>query len=395
MITREIHPLLLELAGSYPVVTITGPRQAGKTTLAKMAFPTYHYCNLEHPEIRWMAQNDPAGFFKHHAPPLIVDEIQRVPELLSYIQVMVDESGKNGQYILTGSQQFNLNAAITQSLAGRTALLTLLPFSLKEIAEATFGMESLTRDKLLVKGGLPRIYHQRQNPLMAYRNYLQTYVERDVRQLLNVKEIVVFEKFLKLLAGRVGQVLNMSSLATDVGVSIATINHWVSVLEASYILFRLNPYYENFGKRIIKAPKIYFVETGLACYLLGIENEHQLAQNPLLGGLFENLIVTETLKARLNKGLDPNIFFFRDSNQFEVDLLLKWRNELIPVEIKSASTWHDSFAKGLLKFKSISPSCSNGLIIYGGDQYFSTTDKVKVAGYWHLTLGLELLISGS
>jgi len=392
MITREIQPLLLELAGSYPVVTITGPRQAGKTTLAKMAFPGYHYCNLEHPETRRLAMNDPVSFFSQHPAPLIVDEIQRVPGLLSYIQVMVDELGLNGQFILTGSQQLNLNAAISQSLAGRTALLTLLPFSLKEIAAATLHAIPLTRDGLLYSGGLPRIYDQQQNPLMAYRNYLQTYVERDVRQLLNVKDMVVFDKFLRLLAGRVGQLLNMSSLAGDVGVSVATINNWLSVLEASFILFRLNPYYENFGKRITKAPKIYFVETGLACYLLGIEKELQLARDPLLGGLFENLMVSEALKFRLNKGLDPNLFYFRDSNNNEVDLLLKWGKDLIPVEIKSSQTWHDNFAKGIVKFLDISNTGTRGLVVYGGDHSFSVSDKVEVTGFRNMVQGMESLL---
>ena len=379
MIKRAIKPTLLELADTYPVVSIKGPRQSGKTTLARMAFPGYVYCNLEHPETRMLAQKDPKSFFNQFPTPVIIDEIQRVPELLSYIQVDVDQKKKNGLYILPGSQQLNLNANISQSLAGRTALLTLLPFSITELSQ--YSLTSFTRDHYLVTGFLPRIYDQKQQPLMAYRNYLQTYVERDVRQLLNIKDLGAFETFLQLLAGRIGQPVNISSLASDTGVSPTSISNWISALEASFILFRLKPYYKNLGKRVIKSPKLYFTEPGLACYLLGIEDTGQVARDPLLGNLFENMVVIEALKARYNKGLDANLFFFRDSNHNEVDLIYKRGNELFPVEIKSAMTWHDSFAKNIIKFNAVTGNRQKGCVVYGGDLRFNTSENILVTGF--------------
>jgi uncharacterized protein len=379
MIKRKIQPILLELAKTYPVVTITGPRQSGKTTLAQMAFPDYTYCNLEHPDTRMLAQQDPNAFFLQHPTPLIIDEIQRLPGLMSYIQVDVDAKRQNGLYVLTGSQQLNLNAAITQSLAGRTALLTLLPFSIEEIKQ--YALPDFTRDKYLNTGFMPRIYDQQQQAEIAYRNYLQTYVERDVRQLLNLKDLNTFEKFLRLLAGRIGQLLNINSLANDTGVSATTIAHWISVLEASFIVFRLMPYFENFGKRVTKSPKLYFVEPGLACYLLEIESETQVARDPLLGNLFENLVVIEALKARYNQGKDSNLYFYRDSNQNEVDLLFKKESELFPVEIKSAMTWNDDFQKNIFRFNKISGTKTNGCVVYGGNMGFTSSQNILVTGF--------------
>ncbi|GAB1418615.1 ATP-binding protein [Bacteroidales bacterium] len=379
MITRKIQPTLLALASSYPVVTITGPRQSGKTTLARMAFPGYTYCNLEHPETRMLAQQDPQSFFAQYPTPLIIDEIQRVPELLSWIQVDVDNKRANSLYILTGSQQFNLNAVITQSLAGRTAILTLLPFSIAELEQ--YSLTDFTRDKFICTGFMPRIYDQHQHAGMAYRNYLQTYVERDVRQLLNLKDLAIFEKFLRLVAGRVGQLINLNALSNDTGVSATTISNWLSILEVSYVIFRLQPFYHNFGKRVIKTPKLYFIEPGLACYLLGIENESQLARDPLLGGLFENMVVVEAVKARFNQGLDSNLYFFRDSNHNEVDLLYKKGNELFPVEIKASMTWNDHFQKNILKFNEVARQKTEGCVIYGGTMQFKTKENILVSGF--------------
>lgn len=379
MIERSIQQLLHNLSATYPVVTITGPRQAGKTTLAKMTFPGYNYCNLEHPEIRILAQQDPKSFMLQYPAPVIIDEIQRVPELLSYIQVDVDSKKRNGDYILTGSQQFNLHASVSQSLAGRTALLALLPFSLQELS--FYEKSGINRDKVLFKGFLPRIYDQNQEPVMAYRNYLQTYIERDIRQLINIKDIHVFETFLKLLAGRVGQLVNYNSLASDTGVSAVTIANWLSALEASFIVFRLNPYFENLGKRVIKSPKIYFTEPGLACYLLGIEDVSQVGRDPLLGNLFENMVVMEAVKARYNKGLDANLYFFRDSNHYEIDLLWKKDGSLFPVEIKSALTWNESFTKNINRFKKGISTKNKGCVVYGGELNFTTRDDVMVTGF--------------
>ncbi len=348
-----------------------------------MAFPNYQYCNLENPEIRLIAQQDPQSFFKLYPAPVILDEIQRVPSLLSWIQADVDEKRTNGQYILTGSQHLEMNAAITQSLAGRTALLTLLPFSLDEVSG--FNTSGYSRDTFLYTGFLPRIYDQGQQPTTAYRNYLHTYVERDVRQLINLKDLTVFERFLRLLAGRTAQLLNIQSLSNDTGISATTVANWISVLEASYILFRLEPYYHNFGKRVIKSPKIYFIEPGLACYLLGIEDEKQVARDPLAGNLFENLVVVEALKARYNKGLDANLYFYRDSNQNEVDLIYKQGSHLFPIEIKYGSTWHDGFARSVLQFNALAGNSESGAVVYGGENNFQTRYKVNAVGYQRIS----------
>lgn len=368
MIQRDLEPELHNLAAQYPVVTVTGPRQAGKTTLARMAFPAYNYCNLELPELRRLAESDPQAIFAGYPPPVIIDEIQRVPSLLSYIQVMADANDKKGQFILTGSHHFLLHEAVSQSLAGRTALLTLLPLSIKELSQAGL---NFSRDEYILRGFLPRIHKDQLEPNKAYRNYYQTYVERDLRLVSNIRNLAQFEKFLHLLAGRIGQAVNLHSLANDVGVSWTTLNEWLSVLEASYIIYRLKPYYENFGKRIIKAPKLYFVDVGLAAYLLGISELYQVPRDPLLGSLFENMVVIEALKTRMNLGLDPNLFYFRDNNRNEVDLLYKKGRELIPIEIKAAMTHQHSLAKNLAYFQSLT-GAGRGYLVYAGEMGFET-----------------------
>lgn len=364
IIEREIRHEFKKLVESYPVVTITGPRQAGKTTLARMEYPHYQYCNLENPEIRKLSADDPNAFFQEFKYPLIIGEVQRNPELLSYIQVIVDEKDEKGMFILTGSHQLDLHQAITQSLAGRTALLHLLPFTIGELNSAGIRQE---RDEYIFRGFLPRIYKDNLDPTRAYRNYFQTYIERDLRQMINLKNLTQFEIFLKLLAGRTGQLVNLNSLSNDVGVSGTSLKGWLSILEASFIIFRLHPYFENFGKRIIKSPKIYFTEIGLVTYLLGIENTDQISRDPLIGNLFENMVVNEALKARLNKGLDPNLFFYRDNNGNEVDLIYKRSRELVPIEIKSAKTWNRNLCKGIDYFRKISPNAGEGYLIYSGD----------------------------
>jgi len=382
MITRKLQDELITLAGEYPIVTLIGPRQSGKTTLAKMSFPHYKYCSLEDPDIRRYAQNDPRSFLKDYGHKVILDEIQRVPELLSYIQSLVDdkdENGeeKNGQFILTGSHQLKLRSEINQSLAGRTALLILLPLSLEELGAQ---VNDLSKEEILYTGLFPRIYNKQLNPTKAYANYYQTYVERDVRQLIHLKDVHHFEKFLKLLAGRVGQIVNLNSLANDVGVSSTTLKEWLSVLEASFIIFKLAPYFENFGKRVIKSPKIYFVDCGLLCYLLNIENPMTLKRDPLIGNIFENFVFLECMKARLNQGLLPNIYFYRDSNGNEVDLVYKFGHQLIPIEIKSAGTFNHFFEKGVLQFQKLTDYASTGYIIYNGD-FFPRTDHYEVINF--------------
>ena len=299
MIKRKMEQQLKTLAGMYPAVTITGPRQSGKTTLARMVFPTYQYVNLENIDVREFAQNDPVGFLKSFPSPVIFDEIQRVPELLSYIQTRVDEDQHAGQYILTGSHQPLLGQSVTQSLAGRTGTLRLLPLSFEELTVANVELE---RDQAVYQGFMPRLYNTPLDVKGLYRDYFSTYVEKDVRLLLNVKDMHAFETFIRLLAGRTGQLINYASLGNDVGVSAMTISQWLSVLEASFIIFRLPCYYENFGKRLVKSQKLYFTEVGLAAWLLGISSPEQVARDPLFGGLFENMVIVEALKHRLNAG---------------------------------------------------------------------------------------------
>ncbi len=378
MILRQIAQELAATANEFPVVTIIGPRQAGKTTLARMQFPNHAYANLEAPDIRTLAMSDPHAFFSQFPPPVIIDEIQRVPELLSTIQVLADSSHQRGQYILTGSHQLRLQEAVAQSLAGRTALLRLLPLSISELKATGI---THTRDEFIYQGFMPRLYNEKINPTRLYRNYCQTYIERDIRQMINLKSLTDFENFMRLLAGRVGQVSNLSSLSNDVGVSSTTLKEWLSVLEASHTIFRLNPYFENFGKRIIKSPKIYFTDIGLASYLLGIESPALATRDPLIGNLFENMVVIEALKARLNAGKEPELYFYRDNKGNEVDLLFRQNRQLIPIEIKSAMTFNPEFAKGIAQFQKIASSVQKGHIIYAGN----LTPELSHASVLHFT----------
>ena len=364
MISRQIAGELTATAAEFPVVTLIGPRQAGKTTLARMHFPDHAYANLEAPDARRLAMSDPHAFFSQFPPPVIVDEIQRVPELLSVIQVLADSSRKRGQFILTGSHQLRLQEAVSQSLAGRTALLRLLPLSISELGAAGI---HCTRDEYIHQGFMPRLYDENVDPTRLYRNYCQTYIERDIRQMINIRRLTDFEHFMRLLAGRVGQVLNLHALVGDLGVSSTTLKEWLSVLEASHTVFRLNPCFENFGKRITKSPKIYFTDVGLASYLLGIESPAQASRDPLIGNLFENMVVIEALKSRLNAGREPELYFYRDNRGDEVDLLFRRNRQLIPIEIKSAMTFNMEFVKGITRFRKIAPTAQKGFIVYAGD----------------------------
>jgi len=375
MIQRQLLNELLQSAKDYPVVTVIGPRQAGKTTLVKMAFPDYDYCNLENPDIRELAHSDPNALFSRYSGKCIFDEIQRVPELLSYIQVKVDEGEMNGKgkgrFILTGSHQLQLHQSISQSLAGRTSILRLLPLSISELTQA--GIE-IDKFEIMYRGFLPRIYKDNINPTRLYRNYYETYIERDVRQLINLKDLSTFTKFLKLLAGRVGQIVNLSSIANDTGVSSNTLKSWLAVLEASFIIFKLEPYFENFGKRVIKSPKIYFTDIGLLIYLLGIEKPSQIERDPLYGSIFENLVITEALKARYNQGEAHNLYYYRTSKGNELDLIYKKGRALVPIEIKSSMTFHRDFIKGIKFFNGLTKNSSKGFVIYSGELVYESTD---------------------
>jgi len=376
MLKREITKECAQLLTEYPIVTIIGPRQAGKTTLAK-SFSKYEYCNLESPENREFAVNDPKAFLKQFSNRVILDEFQRVPELLSYIQVTVDENKQNGQFILTGSHQLALKGAITQSLSGRTALLHLLPFSISELNAANIKFEHF--EGYIFSGFLPRIYDQKQRPVQAYANYYQTYVERDVRQLINVKDTSLFEKFMKLLAGRVGQLIDYNSLSNDVGVDAKTIKNWLSILEASYIIFKLPPFYENFGKRVIKSPKYYFVEVGLLSYLLGIEKAAQISRDPLVGSIFENLVIIEFLKLRFNQGKMANLYFYRDSNQNEIDLLIDNGTKLTAIEIKSSSTYSNSQFNNINKITKVMSKIKNSYLVYSGKKKTLNNNRYAIS----------------
>lgn len=366
MIYRDISKELLQQLKEYPVVTLLGPRQAGKTTLARGLLKNYAYVNLETPDVMAFAQEDPRGFLAQYADETIFDEIQRAPHLISYLQSIVDESGKTGQFVLTGSHQLELRAAITQSLAGRTGILNLLPFSIAELEAASIAFDKF--EEYVFTGFLPRVYDQNQRPNTAYANYYQTYIERDVRQIIQLKDASQFDKFMRLLAGRTGQIMNYQSLASDVGVDGKTIKEWLSILEASFVVFKLSPYFENFGKRVIKSPKYYFLDTGLLSYLLGIEKPEQVTRDPLVGQLFENMIVLEAIKTRYNQGRTPNLYFYRDSHGNEIDLLYASGRELVGIEVKSSSTFTPHFKKTLLRFSEKQQPLQSSYVVYNGEE---------------------------
>jgi hypothetical protein len=378
-IHRSIEAQLTRLCNEYPVVTITGPRQSGKTSLVRRYCTGYSYANLELPEIRQLAQNDPKAFFNAYPAPVIIDEIQRLPELLSYIQVFADQTNKRGQYILTGSHQIDLAAAISQSLAGRTALLRLLPLSLSELKKA--GIE-LSRDEILFKGFMPRLYAEQVRPGTLYSEYFQNYIERDLRQLAAIRDLLLFEKFLRILAVRIGQPINISSLSGDVGVSRGTLNEWLSVLEASFIIFRLPSWSNNANKRAIKTPKLYFTEPGLAAWLLEIETPQQISRDPLMGSLFENMVIAEALKARLNAGQMQNLFFYRDAKGNEVDLVMRQHRRLRPVEIKASMTFAPEMTKGIEHFQKQYSDSLPGAVIYAGD-IETTSEKSQLLNFYN------------
>ena len=369
MIKRAISGTILDMATKFPVVTLTGPRQSGKSTLLKSCFADYKYVSLEDPDVRLLAENDPRGFLKGCGTKCIIDEAQRAPDLFSYLQTIVDSNDACGQFILSGSHNFLLMERISQSLAGRTGILKLFPFSVTELRES--GNLPSNLDDMLLKGCYPRLYDKAISAKEYFTSYIQTYIERDVRLLRNITDMAAFKRFLKLCAANVGSILNIASLARDAGISVATANSWISILEASFVLLRLPPYYKNFSKRVIKSSKIYFCDTGLLCNLLNIFSREQLQKSGLRGAIFENLVVTEHLKSALFKGEEPQLYFWRDTNQNEVDLLSETDGELSAIEIKSGETKNQKFYDGLKKFADIAEiPLSNTRVIYGGhDSY--------------------------
>lgn len=362
-IYRSISKSILDAIQYYSVITITGPRQVGKTTLCKNLFPDYTYINLEHPAQRTIIEQDIEAFFANSNTHLIIDEVHHLPQMLSYIQVLVDEN-PDRKFILTGSSNFALLHQITQSLAGRTALFTLLPFAQSELS----GTKDLSTDQLLYQGFYPAIYTKNIPASMLYRDYYNTYVERDIHQLLKVKNLQAFQTFIRLCAGRVGSECNFSSLSNDVGVSVPTITEWVSILQASYIVWKLPPYFANINKRLVKTPKLYFYDTGLLCYLLGIENVQQLKTHPLRGSIFENMVLNEVLKSRFNQGKDNNLCFYRENKGSEVDLVSPQSNKLSIMEIKSAKTFTKDFMRGIKHLEDIlGENIVRSCVVYDGD----------------------------
>lgn len=364
MYVREIAPIIQKFATLYPVIGITGPRQSGKTTLARLLFPKLPYLSFENLDTRLQAQQDPRAFLTTYRNGALFDEVQHVPELLSYLQQIVDESSECGRYVITGSQNFALNAHITQTLAGRVGMITLLPLSLFELGD------NMEPTDAIFKGGYPGLHKLRMNPTDFYPNYIQTYIERDARQIKSIENLGRFQTFLKLCAGRVGQLINFSALAQDAGISHTTAREWLTILEASYIIFTLQPYHQNFNKRLIKMPKLYFYDVGLACTLLGLEKEEQVENHYLKGALFENLVILEILKARINKGLPPNLYFWRNRTGHEVDLIGEWGGVIRAIEIKYGSTFQADYIKNLKYFMDLCKLKAKvaSYLVYTGNQ---------------------------
>lgn len=378
MIFRAASSKVQFLAQQFKAVAIIGPRQSGKTTLAKYVFPEKAYVNFENPDTRLFATEDLRGFLPNYPDGAIFDEAQRVPALFSYLQQILDESLTNGLFIITGSNNFLLQESISQSLAGRVAYLTLLPLTLDEI-----GVQHTTCNELLVRGAYPGLYKEAIDPNTWYANYIRTYIERDVRLVKNINNLLTFERFVRLCAGRVGQLLNMQSLAIEVGVDAKTINTWMGILEMTFVAFRLQPYHKNFNKRLVKMPKLYFYDTGLAAALLGIENSQQLELNPFRGALFENFVILDLIKQRFNQAKSSNLFFWRDSAGNELDILIDQAVRLIPVEIKSGQTVTPAFFKGLNYWQKLTGE-EGGYVIYGGNQMEKRSQGRTVLPYTDL-----------
>ena len=369
MIYRKLTATLQRLAKTFPVIAITGPRQSGKTTLAKAVFADKPYITLEDPAERAFAFEDAKGFLHRFRDGAIFDEAQRWPDLFSYLQGMVDEEPIPGKFILTGSQQFGLLAGVSQSLAGRVGMTALLPLSISELPAASQSSQSL--DTLIIKGSYPALHVRDISPADWFASYIATYIERDIRQVLRVHDLSVFQRFVRLCAGRNGQLLNLNALAGETGVSQKTARSWLSVLESSYIVHLLPPYFRNFGKRLVKTPKLYFLDQGLACWLLGIRSHEHLALHPMRGAIFESFIISEFLKSRYNRGLPPDLYFWRDNNGLEADIVFERGTKLQPVEIKSGQTiTGDSIRAGLKAARFAGEEALQPWLIYGGDDSY-------------------------
>ena len=382
MINRTAEKELRSLAKQFKAVAVVGPRQSGKTTLCRHVFGDRPYVNLENPDERSFAISDPRGFLAQYAKGALIDEVQRAPEIFSYLQQILDEQTEPGRFILTGSNNFLIQQNISQSLAGRIAYQYLLPFSIEELP----GKYIQDLHSLLITGFYPPLFDQPVTSRKWLPNYVSTYIERDVRQIKNITDLNTFERFLKLCAGRIGQLLNMNNLAVETGVDNKTISSWISILENSFILFRLQPHHANFNKRIVKMPKLYFYDTGLAAYLLDIRDPEQLKFHPLSGSLFENFVISELQKQIYNKGKDRQLWFWRDNTGHEIDVVIEKPGVLFPLEIKSGMTITPEYFKGLLFWQKISGT-KPGMVIYAGDSNRKRTDGITVIGWKELKNG--------
>ncbi len=376
-ILRTQEATLLDMAKYFPVIVVTGPRQSGKTTMINHLFGDYVKFSLEDLNVRDFALSDPIAFLKQNVNGMVIDEVQRVPELISYIQGIVDKD-PNKKFVLSGSSNFSMLKSVTQSLAGRAGILELMPLAMNEVNDL---VRDKSLDQLLFDGLYPAVCSGQNVAKYMYPAYAKTYLERDVRDLLHINDMMAFSKFLRLCAARIGSLFVASQVANEVGVSANTVKSWLSVLQSSYIITLLPPYFENTTKRLIKTPKLYFCDTGLACYLLDIESPHQLERDKMRGPLFENLIVMEAIKTRLNAGKQPNVFFYRDSNQNEVDLILKQGSSLTGIEVKSSMTYHKEFERTVRNLeKYVKAPISDRIVIYAGDME-NTSGEVKLINY--------------
>lgn len=378
-IPRAIEPLILEASQYFSVISITGPRQSGKSTLLKHLFPDYPCYSMKDIHVREFAENDPVAFLNQHEH-MFIDEVQKTPTLLEYIQGIVDNNPER-RFLLTGSSNLELLKGLSESLPGRAGVFELLPMSIAETSEYT---QKLTVDQLLFQGHYPAVCTGKNKADLFYPSYVRTYLEKDVRDLLNIKDQLSFMRFMKLCATRVGSLFNASEIANEVGVDSKTITHWLSVLQASYLVVLLPPYYENISKRLVKTPKLYFVDPGLACYLLDIESAKQLERDKMRGNIFENFIVMECLKHRMNCGKEPNVFFYRDSNGSEIDIMMKQNGAITALEVKSAMTYNKAFDKHIRQLDSwIKIPIATRAVVYTGD-FENTAGDIHLINYQHL-----------
>lgn len=378
MIQRFSLALIRKYSKQFRALAVVGPRQSGKTTLVRLAFPNKPYVSLENPDERMAAEKDPRAFLNRYKNGAIFDEAQRVPVLFNYLQQIIDESNKDGQFILTGSNNFLLQANISQSLAGRIGYIDLLPLTYEEIT--MFKRKNYTLEELLLKGGFPEVYDKNRDPLIWFPSYIRTYVERDVKQLRNIEDTLLFNHFMQLCAGRTGQLLSVASISNECGIDVRTVNAWLGILQSSYIIYLLPPHHKNFNKRVVKSPKLYFYDTGVACSLLGLKSKEEIALSHFKGALFENYVITEITKNHLNNGIHSKFYFWRDNNGTEIDLIIDGNGKLLPIEIKSSQTYNEEFTRSLRKWNNYSGN-KGGILLYDGKLEMTTKEKIQVLNW--------------